>query len=470
VSNTPLYDFLVQKAERNEHRFFLPGHKGVPQLKIEPERIDFTELEDTGDLYRGDEGPIREAERLCAEAYGAEECFFLTGGSTMGIQVAVSLICREGDRLLAARQSHRALCGALTLTGGDADFIGGEHIAGFGISRGTGGKEVEAALGKIPEVKYSAVFITSPSCYGVLSDVRGIANICHERGLPLIVDGAHGAHLPFISPDKNPISNGADIVLCSAHKTLGCLGQGAMLLVRDMSYLGLKAEYIRNTMSIFGTSSPSYVIMASIDLSRARAQEDGGRRLRDTAKRCRDICGEINRSTRFKALCEKDTRWGIDDMRLTINSGRAGLSGRSLAGLLQSSRSIICEMCDEVNAVLIVTGADDEEKLASLLRALKEIDGQTAPPEGSAPPAEAQLPPAAEKVMTPREAYLSKPGYVRLRDAEGLVSGEELSIYPPGIPVIIPGERIGKKTIAFLEKKGYNVDREILAVSPKNGG
>ena len=257
---TPLYDALKEYAQKNPARFHMPGHKGkflpAPELAgLAP--IDLTELLPTGNLYEAGE-PFDSAQRLWAELFGFDFCQFLTGGSTMGIHTGLALCAGPGEKALVDRGCHRAVFNALALLDLEPvwlerPWLDSENMIGP-ISPG----QVEKMLDQHSDIK--TVCITSPTYAGVLSDVEAISQIVHARGGTLFVDGAHGAHLPFLGVDP---FRGADAAAVSAHKTLPAMGQSALLFVN-----GMDPDRVRRTASIFGSSSPSYPMLASMDLAR----------------------------------------------------------------------------------------------------------------------------------------------------------------------------------------------------------
>ena len=257
---TPLYDVLKEYASSSPGRWHMPGHKGncltAPELMgVAP--LDVTELPSTGNLYTAGP-PFEEAQRLWAEEFGFEYCQFLTGGSTMGIHTGLSLCARPGSRILLDRNCHRAAFHALALLDLEPVYLERPWLREDSLIGPVSPEDVENSLERHPDIK--TVCITSPTYAGVLSNIWAISRIVHARGGKLFVDGAHGAHLPFLGLD--PFS-GADAVVASAHKTLPALGQAALLFTR-----GMEPEQVRRMASVYGTSSPSYPIMASMDLAR----------------------------------------------------------------------------------------------------------------------------------------------------------------------------------------------------------
>ena len=258
--STPLYDTLKDYAAKKAARFHMPGHKGrwLPLPELVPlAPLDVTEIPGTGNLYEAGE-PFDSAQALWAQVFGFDHCQFLTGGSTMGVLTGLTLFCPPGSRVLLDRGCHRSAFNALALLDLDPVYLPRPWLAEENLVGPFGPEQVEAALKKAPDIK--TICITSPTYAGALSDIPAIAQVAHAHGARLLVDGAHGAHLPFLGIEAFA---GADGVVVSAHKTLPAMGQSALLFTR-----GVDPELVRRRASLYGSSSPSYPMMASLDAAR----------------------------------------------------------------------------------------------------------------------------------------------------------------------------------------------------------
>lgn len=418
--NTPLYDVLSDFVDTEPLRFHMPGHKGKGLSSWDKLfQMDFTELPPTGNLYEPG-GAIGEAEVLWAKAFGMKDCLMLTCGSTQGNRAALTLACPLESAVLVDRNCHRSVYHTMALLDLEPVYLMEKTP-----------QEVEKYLKNNSGVK--TVCITSPDYYGKLYDVTGIAEVCHRFGAKLMVDGAHGAHLPFLGIDHY---KGADLVVCSAHKTLPALGQAALIF----SGGAFTGEDLRRAASIHGTSSPSYPIMASMDLARAWMESEEGK------KYCRTVCARVQAlREKFPSLRGED----LDPMRLTL----CVENGFQVQSKLHE-RGIWPEMADSGHVVFIITGSDSPADLDQLEKALEELDLKIT--EETYP-----LPPDPVMVMRPRQALFAQAETQFLLNCEGRVSGEQIAPYPPGIPVIAPGEVISKKHLAYLEKIGYNMGKEV---------
>lgn len=425
---TPLYDALTAFAHTRPLRLHMPGHKGKPLAAPElagVSSLDFTELGPTGNLYEPGP-PMDAAQELWARACAFDWCQFLTGGSTQGIHTALALSCPLGSAVLIDRGSHRSVFNAMALLDLRPRFLTRSWLDQDGITGPISPERVEKALSDHPEIK--TVCITSPTYYGVLSDIPAIAHIVHRYGGRLIIDGAHGLHLPFLGGE--PFS-GADLVVASAHKTLPALGQSAVLLGR-----GPLRDRARTMASVYGTSSPSYPVMASLDLARDWMEGPGREGYRRVIARAAQL------RQRYPGLVYGG---GLDPARLVI----AAPDGVRAAQALEEM-GIWPEMSDSGHVVFILTGCDSEEdldRLESGLTALLPLLG---------PPAPVPPPPMPRQVMTPRQALFSTSHRRPLDDCLGQVAACQLAPYPPGVPVVAPGEEIGKKELSYLHQIGYN--------------
>ena len=438
---TPLYDSLKDFAATSPLRLHVPGHKGralpMPELSGAAP-LDFTELSPTGDLFAG-EGAVMQAQALWAEAYGMAHCLFLTGGSTQGVLAALTLAAGDGGAVLLDRGSHRSAYHALALLDAKPIYLGRPWLEAEGVFGPVSPQTVDEMLKTHPEIK--TICITSPTYYGVLSDIPAISTIVRRHCGKLVVDAAHGVHLPFLG---NGDLAAADLVVTSAHKGLPALGQSALLFAGEGS--GFSHAQLRRAGSLYGSSSPSYLLMASLDTARAYMEGEG-------AVRYRTICGQVDAlRQRFPALTEGCALLDPARLVLTVRDGFAVQKALE-------ARGVYPEMADSGHVVFILTCADGEEDLIRLEKALEGLDQiADTPPPLPAPP------PAPEVVLSPRRAYFSPSETLPLRTALDRVSAGQIAPYPPGVPVVAPGERICKKHLAYLTRIGYNMGEAVQVV------
>lgn len=436
---TPLYDALKSYAARNPVRFHMPGHKGrflpAPELAgLAP--IDVTELPPTGNLYAAG-APFDEAQRLWAERFGFDCCQFLTGGSTMGIHTGLALCARPGERVLMDRGCHRAAFNALALL--DLEPVWLERPWRENLAGPISPEDVEKALERHPDIK--TVCMTSPTYAGVLSNVGAISRIVHAHGGKLFVDGAHGAHLPFLGLEP---FWGADCVAVSAHKTLPAMGQSALLFVN-----GVEPGRVRQMASVYGSSSPSYPMMASMDAARDWMEQRGREKYERTAVRVAGL------RQKFPSLSDKPYRgFSLDPARLVLKVKNGPAFTRAL-----EERGVCPEMEDGGHVVFICTAQDSDGDFDRLERILEELRDRL----GDCPPIPA--PPLPERVCSPRAALFAPARVRTLGECEGEAAACQIAPYPPGVPVVAPGERIAKKELAYLREIGYNMLSEVRVMS-----
>lgn len=428
MSKTPLIDAL--EALKHD-RYHMPGHKGVRPCGFpDAFEIDFTEISKTGNLFLAD-GPIFESETLYREYFGAKQCIYLTGGSTQGIFTAIFTL--KPKKMLCDRNSHKSLANALGLCNVTPVFVYPEINEEFDVPDEISYQKIKEKLKENPDIE--AVFITSPNYFGIYSDIEKIANACHEKGVPLIVDEAHGCHFPSICI-KNAMMSGADIAITSAHKTTDSLGQGAVLLANDENLP------LRENSSIFGTSSPSYLIMASVEMG-----------LKNTylyekmPRKCLEIKEKIEKNTKFSVINHKN----LDPCRLTINTKKLNITGVELHKVLEEKFGIIPEMSDYYNVVFIITPRD--EKLEYLLESLEKISDSLEKTDKKSVKHEKIEPKTA---ILPREAMFSRKIKVPLEEAKDKISAQIIAPYPPGVPIIYPGEIILQEHIENIKNMCYN--------------
>ena len=395
---------LSAYAERQTARFHMPGHKGrlpTPFDGVAP--LDVTELPGAGDLYHERDGAIRRSERAAAAFYGAEDCFYLTGGATQGIFAMLSAAARPGDTVRVNRACHRSVYNALALLDLRPVWFLGEPPAGG-----------------------APVIYTSPDYYGVISPRP-------KTGGLILCDAAHGAHLPFCAEDYSPPGN---LWTVSAHKTLGALGQTAMLL-SDGSVDG---ALLRERTAVFGTASPSFVLLASLDAA-MRSGDAGWERVK-----------AFSRSMR-----EKDTRIlpNADPAKLTVLTG----DGFGDAARLEREFGVVCETADARRLVFMLSPHNTDRDFERLEQALEEIPVRDLRDAGDAVPCL-----SAVAAMTPREAFFAPRERVFLRDAAGRIAAAAFAPAPPGTPVFAPGELIDKKHLEILYGMCYNGDTPVWVV------
>ncbi|MBQ9598754.1 MAG: aminotransferase class V-fold PLP-dependent enzyme [Clostridia bacterium] len=424
----PLYEHLRKYASQNRISFAMPGHKNGRGLKRDLVSLDVTELAATENLYHGGEY-VREANRLLAKLYGSDESFILTGGSTAAIQAMISGAVKRGGTLLAAADCHQSVINACTLLGINIRFIPKEIDCDFSVPLGT--DTIEGFI--TPDT--DAVIITSPNYYGICSNIKRIALDCHEKGIPLLVDEAHGAH--FIGSGF-PVTavQYADAVCHSAHKTLNAMNGAA--------YLHLCGKYIdreraKKAITMFQSTSPSYVIAATADTARAELEKG------DMWKTTRELCESFRRAT---ANIGVSVLPNDDVTRIVLNFSGFQITGYEVESILSQS-GIDIEMADMFNIVLIVTPANTKDEMRSLWWTILNIAENVPKRENTIG---ITAPPVCTETLNPSDAFWSEGEEIALNRSEGRIAKGTVTPYPPGVPVIVTGERIRREQIEYLEE------------------
>ena len=432
LNGTPLYTRLIEHQQKGLSPFHTPGHKCSGFIKDDLLLLDLTELPDTDALYEAD-SVIRQAEKGLAELFGTERTLISAGGCTLAIQAMLRIASKRSKKILFARNIHRSAINTCALLGIEPVWVMPHSQSGLFTGRADPEK-IRTALEADPGI--AACYVTSPDYYGEISDIAAIAEICHKAGALLLVDNAHGSHLAFTKQDLHPIHLGADMSACSLHKTLPVLTGGAVLNIGSSAL----ADEGKEAMALFGSTSPSYPIMASIDLCREYLQNGGA----DEYKALED------RVQRIKELVQKQgliSPPGLcDPLRVCVNTSCAGIAENSQTELFHSF-GIEPEFCDGRNAVMICTPFNSEEDFERLERLILSLHG-CRPDET---PNDMRLPPY---IMSPREAMLGDTEIVSFDEAIGRVSADSSCPCPPGVPVIMPGELIDRETAAILRHTG----------------
>lgn len=442
----PLKKRLLAYAESDYYGFHMPGHKRQMGELGNPYQIDITEIDGFDDLHHPQaQGILAQAQARAARLYGAEETHFLINGSTAGILSAISGCTSFGGRLLMARNSHRSAYHGAGLRNLKLSYLYPQTEETLWINGGISPKDVENSLKEHPELE--AVFLTSPTYEGICTDVRTAAEICHRYNIPLIVDQAHGAHFPFCEWfPEDALRAGADVVIESVHKTLPALTQTALLHMQGNL---VDRERVRYYLSVYQSSSPSYVLMASVDSCMEQLEREG----------CVLFGAYQKRLERFRESC-KSLKWlrlagqeivgtasiyDFDLSRLVISTGNTSMTGMSLMRKLRCQYHLEMEMATEDYVIGISSVADREEDFERLSRALHELDeveGERCADVSSRENRNIRQLQRGEAVLTLGEALECQKEWAELEEAEERISGAYLYVYPPGIPVVIPGEKL----------------------------
>ena len=432
-SSTPLYDALQAHLQKNRASFHTPGHKGYcPFLPLDG-AFDLTELPDTDSLYEA-ESCIRQSEATAARLFGAKYTAVSSGGCSLAIQGMLAAFAGAGSKVIFCRNLHRSAVNACALLGIDPVWVLPTPDAGSGLPGRVGAEDVRNAIERHPDA--SAVYLTSPDYYGCLSDISSIAAVCRLHRIPLLVDNAHGTHL--ISFGRHPLTLGASATACSAHKTLPVLTGGAWL------HCNVEAAIprIKPAMALFGSTSPSYLIMSSLDLARDWMEREGMAAFRGLAATVAELRAlALNKGF---GLPEGE----CDPVRLTLLPRPLGMSGNAAADFFRQ-RGAECEHSDACAVVFLLTPFNPERDVRLLRQAIADFPhGHPLPDAGSTFD---RLP---VRILSPREALLRPSLVIDTAHAAGRIAAEAACPCPPGVPVVMPGEEIDEKCVNILLNTG----------------
>lgn len=460
-----IFDKLKNYSDSDYYAFHMPGHKRNLDLMdgTSPYRIDITEIDGFDDLHHA-EGILRDAQERAARVYQADETHFLVNGSTVGIISAILGTTEKGDSILVARNCHKSVYHAIYLNELDPVYLYPKFDTEQGLSTEIDAADVQKALEEHPKIR--AVMIVSPTYDGVVSDIEKIAEIVHAKGCPLIVDEAHGAHFGF-DPyfPKSANIYGADLVINSLHKTLPALTQTALLHVNgDM----VKRRKEKQYLDMLQTSSPSYILMASIDAcigmleetletqSDARSDYKYKNIFSEYANRIEALRKDLKR-LKYLKIIQTDNTDRYDRSKFVISVKHAPMSSHELYEILLHRYHLQMEMLAGTYVLAMTTVGDTQEGLDRLRDALLEIDKEIDTRQGRPAAIETDLPlsgrqPALEKVWTIAEAVNRRDKIQKrsFEDSIGCISVEYAYLYPPGSPLIVPGERITKEAVEIL--------------------
>ena len=455
-----LYEKLHHYKEEDVYPFHMPGHKRNPAFSggFLPVEEDITEITDFDDLHRP-ESLIRQAQERAAVLYGSDETFFSVNGSTAAILAAVSAAVTPGGKILAARNSHKSFYNAVYLRNLDPVYVFPKTDRRTGISCSIAPSDVEELLENDRDIE--AVFITSPTYDGIVSDVRSIAEAAHRHHVPLIVDEAHGAHLHF--SDFFPASavrEGADLVIHSIHKTLPSLTQTAVLhRCSDM----VSRERIKMFMSVYQSSSPSYPLMASLDRCFRFLAEDGDKWFDAYEERLLHLLAELSKSRYIPLIAFYSGKeiFAFDRSKVLLSAEHVKGGGASLLRRFHEEHRLELEMASPRYVIAMTSLGDTDEGFERLIMAVREMDktpedewarGNERPAAGAAD--------RPEKILRPFEALEAEKEAVSLNECPCRISAEYMYLYPPGIPVIVPGEKIPPRFVQDMERyraEGMNI-------------
>ena len=458
----PIYEALERFREMRVVPFDVPGHKhgrGNPELTaFLGERcvgVDVNSMKPLDNLCHPI-SVIREAEDLAADAFGAAHAFLMVGGTTSSVQSMVLSSCKRGDEIILPRNVHRSVINALVLCGAVPVYVNPEVEGRLGISLGMRREQVEKAIKEHPNAV--AVLVNNPTYYGICSDLREIVKMAHAAGMLCLADEAHGTHFYF--GENMPVSAmaaGADMAAVSMHKSGGSLTQSSLLLIGP----NVSQGHVRQIINLTQTTSGSYLLMSSLDISRrnlALKGRDVFRRVTQMAVYSRDEVNAVGGYYAFgKELVDGNAVFDFDTTKLSIHTREIGLAGIEVYDILRDEYDIQIEFGDLGNILAYLSIGDRFQEIERLVSALAEIRRRYQR-DSSGLMGQEYIDPVV--VATPQEAFYAEKKSVPIGESEGLVCSEFVMCYPPGIPVIAPGERITRDVldyIAYAKDKGCSL-------------
>ncbi len=457
---TPYLDALLEYAERDPARLHVPGHKGGPgadpglahaigERALSLDIPALTHGIDVGPVPT----PFELAQELAAEAWGATRAWFLVNGASQGNLSAGLALAHYGDEIVVQRNAHSSAIDALVLSGLRPTFAAAEVDPELGIAHCLSPQTLDQALARTPGAV--AAWIVSPTYFGAVADVAALAGVAHARGVPLIVDEAWGAHLAFHEQlPAHALSLGADLVISSTHKIVGSLTQSAMLHLGAGGRIG--ADAVDRAVTLTESTSPSALLTASLDGARRQAAMHGRELLDETMRGLVQTRAQIREIEGLdvldERLCGRSGVFAYDPLRVAIDVRGIAANGYEMAPLLRELGDINLELYAQ-HVIVAVFGMGERAmpEAARLVQALRDaVERVGLDPTGESA-SFAAPPPWGELAMTPREAFLGKQEIVPAEQAAGRIAAESLATYPPGIPNVLPGERLTAETLAYIQ-------------------
>lgn len=452
-NQAPIYEALVKLRKKRIVPFDVPGHKrgrGNPELvELLGEKcvgIDVNSMKPLDNLGHPI-SIIRDAEELAADAFGAAHAFLMIGGTTSSVQTMILSTCKAGDKIILPRNVHKSAINALVLCGAIPIYIEMSVDPKIGIALGLENERVAQTIKEHPDAK--AILINNPTYYGICSDLKGLTEMAHEAGMMVLVDEAHGAHLHFT--DKLPLSAmdaGADMAAVSMHKSGGSLTQSSILLIGEQ----MNPEYVRQIINLTQSTSASYLLMASLDISRRNLALRGKESFEKVIELSEYARREINAIGGYyaysKELIDGVSVCDFDVTKLSVYTQGIGLTGIEVYDLLRDEYDIQIEFGDIGNILAYISIGDriqDIERLVGALADIKRLYSR----DGKDLIAGEYIQP--ELVLSPQEAFYSERKSLTLDDSVGQVCGEFVMCYPPGIPILAPGERITREIVDYIQ-------------------
>lgn len=411
--------------------------------------IDLINIAPLDDLHQP-VGVILEAQKLAADAFGADVTFFSVQGTSTAIMAMILSVCGNGDKIIVPRNVHKSVLSAIIFAGARPVFLSPVRDRNLGIDHGVTTKSVRRALERHPDA--AAVLVINPTYFGVCTHLKEIVDLVHEYDIPVLVDEAHGALIHF--SDQLPMSAmqaGADIAATSVHKLGGSMTQSSILNLRQRL---INPQRVQTILSLLTTTSTSYPLLASLDTAR-RQLALHGRELADRtvalAAKARDAVNAIEGLYSFgEELLGEEATYDFDPTKLTVHVRKLGITGYDAENWLRDRYNIEVEMSDMYNILCLITPGDDESSIAILIDALKTLSSEHLDKANEVLEVVVEIPDIPHLSLTPRDAFYGETERVPFRESAGRIIAEFIYVYPPGIPILLPGEIISQENIDYI--------------------
>lgn len=456
---TPLFTALKKHKEKDPIQFHIPGHKKGNGMDPDFREfigenalsIDLINIEPLDDLHLP-KGIIKQSQDLAAKAFGADYTFFSVQGTSGAIMAMIMSVCGPDDKILVPRNVHKSIMSAIVLSGAVPIFIHPEVDSNFGISHGITPDSIERALAQHPDTR--AVLVINPTYYGISGDLKKIVNIAHSRNIPVLVDEAHGAHIHF--HNALPVSSmeaGADMAATSVHKLGGSLTQSSILNLRGNL---VSPKRVQSVLSMLTTTSTSYLLLASLDVARKSLATEGHALLEDTIRKVEETRSKINEIDHLycmgREILESSATVAMDPTKLLISVKELGITGYKAEKWLRNRFNIEVELSDLYNILCIITPGDSQEDLFTLVQALTELSQEYKNQADKTLDSSVLLPEIPSLALTPRDAFYAEIEVIPFEQSAGRIIAEFVMVYPPGIPVFIPGEIITEDNLVYTRR------------------
>jgi len=468
---TPLFSSLLEHAKKNPIQFHIPGHKkgnGMDPTFREfigdnALSIDLINIAPLDDLHHP-KGKIKQAQDLAAKAFGADHTFFSVQGTSGAIMTMVMSVCGPGDKIIVPRNVHKSVLSAIIFSGATPIFVHPEIDSELGISHGITTNAVKEAILNNPDAK--AVLVINPTYFGFVADLKSIVELAHSHGLAVLVDEAHGVHIHF--HNELPISAmqaGADMAATSVHKLGGSMTQSSILNVREGI---VNVHRVQSVLSMLTTTSTSYLLLASLDVARKRLATVGEELLTNTIRLANNARNKINSINGLYCpgydLVGKEATFNFDPTKILISVKKLGITGHDVEVWLRERFNIEVEMSDLYNVLCILTPGDSEEDIQQLIHALEVLVTEFDISERNTN-LNVEIPTIPNLAVSPRDAFYSETESVPLEDSVGRIIAEFVMVYPPGIPIFLPGEEITLENLVYIKK---NIEAGLPVQGPED--